>query len=99
MTTADALYTITTLKPTSRMVVMNNTRSDLSFLAINLYSSRVHVPKYHLRERSAVISRPRSKAPASQAGAACVPSGTVLQRDDRLTTAHRSQSTGLKACT
>jgi hypothetical protein len=29
---------------------------------------------YYFRERSAVISRPRMKAPASQAGAARVPS-------------------------
>ena len=33
-TTADALYTMTMLRPTSRRVAMNNTRSDLSLRAI-----------------------------------------------------------------
>ena len=42
------------------------------------------------RERSAVISRPWTKAPASQAGAACVSQQPTLRRADRLTTAHRS---------
>src|ERR1700733_5884121 len=43
------------------------------------------------REWSAVISRPRAKAPASQAGAACVPSSQSFTAENRLTTAHRSQ--------
>src|SRR4030095_4413555 len=36
-TTAEALYTMTMLKPTSRMVEMNSTRSDLSFRATSLF--------------------------------------------------------------
>src|SRR4029450_5485321 len=36
-TTAEALYTMTMLKPTSKMVEMNSTRSDLSFRATSLF--------------------------------------------------------------
>src|SRR2546427_792626 len=43
------------------------------------------------RERSAVISRLRMKAPASQAGAACVPSSQSFTAVNRLMTAHHSQ--------
>ena len=81
---------MTTLRATSSMVVVNSTPSDLSFRATSLsgfrldprrpYSPASVRPKQCVagdnagRERSAVVSRPRMKAPASQAGAACVPS-------------------------
>ena len=50
--------------------------SDLSFRAMFAYKARARLRTStdSTRERSAVISRPRMKAPASQAGAACVPS-------------------------
>src|SRR5436190_645622 len=49
VTTADALYTITIDSPTSRIVVRNSTRSDLSFLAIDVRSRRLHRVTYEKR--------------------------------------------------
>ena len=57
--TADALYTMTTLAPTSRRVAMNSTLSDFSFRAILFgrslrsrdYSNRALVPTYESREQ------------------------------------------------
>src|SRR5690348_10186049 len=97
------------LRPTSRMVAMNSTRSLLSFLAIYFTEPlQVHnnSPETFLadglrfvvsavgrtrRERPAVISRPRTRAPASPTGAVGVPSSQSLTAQDRLTTARRSQ--------
>src|SRR5947207_1974072 len=48
---AEALYTMTMLRPTSRIVAMNSARSDFSFLAISLYSSTAILPKQQLPAR------------------------------------------------
>src|SRR5438132_7381890 len=86
---------MTMLRPTSRMVAMNRMRSLFSFLAIKVADQiDRNIPQptdYDSGERPAVISRPRMRASASQAGAACVPSSQSFTAQDRLTTAHRSQ--------
>src|SRR5512138_3930140 len=82
---------MTMLTPTSRMVARNSTVSDFSFLAISSKAGPDFLRKhsrnsnYDRHERSAVISRRRVEAPASQAGAAWVPSSqssTAQPTDD-----------------
>src|SRR5262245_61788451 len=80
--TADALYTITTLEQTSSSVARNRTLSDLSFRAI------VKGLRHRCREVGGTTFAPgassqqssvslRVGTPASQAGAACVPSSQL----------------------
>src|SRR5579871_1256454 len=84
---------MTTLNATSRIVVMNNTLSDLSFRAI--YSSTAFDPKQLPSATKIAMSGQQSsvggvEAPASQAGAAWVPSSQPSTAH-RPMTAHSSQ--------
>src|SRR5580692_12554445 len=98
---------MTMLSPTSRIVAMNSTRSDLSLRAISPSRAKAeqdftrNYPRYgthfecvnRRREDYDRVSGQqssvglRAKAPASQTGAACVPSSQSFTADNRLTTA------------
>ena len=101
--TAEALYTITTLEHTSSSVARNSTLSDFSFRAIVTCpgpgsDGALQLCRHRCREDSerrasgqqSSVSR-RVGTPASQAGAACVPSSQLLTAAGRLTTVHRSR--------
>ena len=101
--TADALYTITTLAHTSSSVARNSTLSDFSFRAIvtslgpgqtEPYSSPAPAPRKTVNVRASGQQSSVSRGvgtPASQAGAACVPSSQLPTAAGRLTTVHCSR--------
>src|SRR5690348_921512 len=83
---------MTTLNPTSRIVVMNSTLSDLSFLAI--YKAELPIARNIVRTKIAVSGQQSSvggvEAPASRFGANRVPSSQSSSAH-RPMTAHSSQ--------
>src|SRR5262245_1924104 len=81
---------MTTLRQSRARVAMNSVWSDLSFLAIPAYKAPAPTVRHTVSGQQSSVGL-WMEAPASQAGAACVPSSQSFTAEDQLTTAHRSQ--------